>query len=561
MADTEPNERFHLYSRGNTGEVFPRVISALTATLIGDSIRRSQTQLFVDMGVLRPHEASGPSVSTGVFGGYLYMNASAMRLFGVRMPGMSPDMAEEQVIGAVGELPPYRRQKGDRNLLATLALARLSARLLRRPDIAALDEARRDALAWASTMPPLATAADAALLAWAASYPPRVGASMRRLLESGSLSAAPIGILDRLVASRPGATPGLVNRLVAATGDVDSAQPARRLWAISRLVAVDPDLTAAFDDGLDDIGFRIAGSAAAEEIDAFLRDHGHRGNDEYELATPAWAMDPRPVFASIDRLRHVADDRDPEATADRLRADTGQAMAEAMCVAPRPLRRLVRRAVTLARLGGIARERAKDILVLENLAIRQVLHELVRRGAERGGPSDPRLAFCITLDELPRYLEDPTAFADVIADRAAQERYLNDRIPPFWFDREIPDPSTWERREDLASDAPAAGTECTGIAVSGGRASGRARVISDPADPRGLEAGEVLVCAITDPSWTPLFLTASAVVCDTGAMLSHAAIVARELGIPAVMSVAGITSVADGTMLHVDGDRGTVTLA
>ena len=85
-------------------------------------------------------------------------------------------------------------------------------------------------------------------------------------------------------------------------------------------------------------------------------------------------------------------------------------------------------------------------------------------------------------------------------------------------------------------------------------------MIHDPGDPRGLEPGEILVCAITDPSWTPLFLAAAAVVCDTGAQLSHAAIVARELGIPAVMSVAGITSVADGTVLHVDGDTGTVDI-
>ena len=75
---------------------------------------------------------------------------------------------------------------------------------------------------------------------------------------------------------------------------------------------------------------------------------------------------------------------------------------------------------------------------------------------------------------------------------------------------------------------------------------------------RGLGSGDVLVCAITDPSWTPLFLAASAVVCDTGAVQSHAAIVARELGIPAVMSVPGITAVADGTPLMVDGDTGVV---
>jgi pyruvate,water dikinase len=127
-------------------------------------------------------------------------------------------------------------------------------------------------------------------------------------------------------------------------------------------------------------------------------------------------------------------------------------------------------------------------------------------------------------------------------------------------DGRIPDPSGWPLRADTQRHAPADGTTLQGIAVSGGTASGRARVIADPGDPRGLEPGEVLVCAITDPSWTPLFLSAAAVVCDSGAMQSHAAIVARELGIPAVLSVPGITAVADGTLLHVDGTAGTVRI-
>ena len=215
----------------------------------------------------------------------------------------------------------------------------------------------------------------------------------------------------------------------------------------------------------------------------------------------------------------------------------------------------------VARQGAIARERAKDIMVLENLGARQVLHELVRRAAERGGPSDPRLGFCVTIDELADYLTRPTAFSDVIAERAARADYLNQRVPPPWFDGRIPDPSTWPIREEVTTERPAAGTVISGIAVSGGTASGPARVIDDPADPRGLEPGDVLVCSITDPSWTPLFLGAVAVVCDSGAVQSHAAIVARELGIPAVMSAPGITAVSDGTILHVDGDSGTVRLA
>ena len=218
VADTPADERFRLYCRGNTGEVYPNVITALTATLIGDDVRRAQTELFVDMGVIRPHEVKGPTVSTGVFGGYLYTNASVMRIFGVRMPGMTAASAEEQVTGTIEALPPYRRQKGDRNLAATIAISRMSVTLLRRPDLAALDVARHDAEAWAATMPDLGDAPDAELLTWIRTYPARLGASMRRLLESGMLGAAPRAILEQLVERRRGATPGLVNRIMARHG-------------------------------------------------------------------------------------------------------------------------------------------------------------------------------------------------------------------------------------------------------------------------------------------------------------------------------------------------------
>src|SRR2546423_3467094 len=166
VADTEPNDRFTLYTRGNVGEVFPHVMTALTGTLIGDAVRAGQIEVFVEMGVLRPHEVTGPSVGTGVFGGYLYMSGSAMRLFGVRMPGMSPRDADEQVMGEVTDVPPYRRAKGDRNLLATLALSRYVFKLMRSPDLSALDRARADARAWMATMPDVRTAPDEQLLEW-----------------------------------------------------------------------------------------------------------------------------------------------------------------------------------------------------------------------------------------------------------------------------------------------------------------------------------------------------------------------------------------------------------
>ena len=514
------------------------------------------------MGVLTPAEMVGPAVGTGVFGGYLYMNASSMRLFGVRMPGMSAADVDEQVLGEVTGLPPYRRSRGDRSLRASLRLTGSTLQLLRRPDLAALDSAKRDARIWLTTMPDLLDGTDAELLAWLDTYPPRQAASMERLLSAGLVAGAPRGLLDRLAARCD--RPALVNRIVGGTGDVDSARLAQGIWRLARMVVDSPELVATLD-ALSADAASVASAAHQDVADdltcavaAFLAEFGHRCNDEYELASPAWAMDPSGVYAAVDRLRDAPATRDPEAAAQRLAADSVVALDELLRTTPRPIHRVVRRIANVARLGSIARERAKDVLVLENLGARQVLHELVRRAAQRGGPSDIRVAFCISSDELAEFVSTPKAFADVIAQRTEQHRYLTERAPPLWFEGSIPDPATWPLRVAMSKVAPADGAVLQGIPVSGGTASGPSRVIHDPADPRGLASGDVLVCAITDPSWTPLFLAASAVVCDTGAVQSHAAIVARELGIPAVMSVPGITAVADGTPLMVDGDTGVV---
>lgn len=100
-----------------------------------------------------------------------------------------------------------------------------------------------------------------------------------------------------------------------------------------------------------------------------------------------------------------------------------------------------------------------------------------------------------------------------------------------------------------------------GIAGCPGVARRRERVVLDPGAPEDLGPGDVLVAPITDPSWTPLFLAAEAVVVDAGATMSHAVIVSRELGIPCVVSAVGATRrIPDGATLEVDGNTGRVTI-
>ncbi|MEO5333622.1 MAG: PEP-utilizing enzyme, partial [Magnetococcus sp. YQC-5] len=99
----------------------------------------------------------------------------------------------------------------------------------------------------------------------------------------------------------------------------------------------------------------------------------------------------------------------------------------------------------------------------------------------------------------------------------------------------------------------------TGLGVAAGRATGIARLLWSPVDGGGLMQGEILVAPSTDPGWTPLFLKAAALVTETGGLISHGAIVAREFGIPAVVNVAGVMeSLANGDRVVVDGDRGSV---
>jgi pyruvate,water dikinase len=99
----------------------------------------------------------------------------------------------------------------------------------------------------------------------------------------------------------------------------------------------------------------------------------------------------------------------------------------------------------------------------------------------------------------------------------------------------------------------------TGMGASPGVAYGTARTVHSVDQFSAVRPGDVLICRTTDPAWTPLFAVAAAVVTETGGMLSHAAIVAREHGIPAVLGIAdALTRIKTGTALTVDGNRGTV---
>jgi pyruvate,water dikinase len=269
--------------------VFPNVVSPLGGTIYADAPAIGHRRNFVQMGLFTDAEVREHGiVVSGVFGGYLYLNMSVFRLMGVRTPGMTPEMTDEQGFG-VSDAPPYRRTPGDRNLGASLRLSRWAMRTMRRPDTGAIDAARRRADAWVASLPVVRSATDSELLALVPSFTARITEFFVPLGNATAIAGVGRGGLEQMLRRGTNGDPTLlVNRLTAGLGTIESAQPARRLWHIGRTVAADPALTALFDRGLDAVveslrttpaDDRCAGFAAS--FASFLRDHGHRGPDEY----------------------------------------------------------------------------------------------------------------------------------------------------------------------------------------------------------------------------------------------------------------------------------------
>ncbi|HLZ98974.1 MAG TPA: PEP-utilizing enzyme, partial [Steroidobacteraceae bacterium] len=161
--------------------------------------------------------------------------------------------------------------------------------------------------------------------------------------------------------------------------------------------------------------------------------------------------------------------------------------------------------------------------------------------------------------EADGFVLHPQSYVDVIRDRVAQLKVLESKEPPFVFEGDPPPLSAYKDRSSGRVEPVTAGTQLSGIGVSPGRYTGRAHVVTSLTADSDLEPGEIIVASVTDSSWGPLFLAAGAVVIETGAAISHAAIVARELGIPAVASLTDATRlIPNGAMITVDGNAGTV---
>jgi pyruvate,water dikinase len=208
------------------------------------------------------------------------------------------------------------------------------------------------------------------------------------------------------------------------------------------------------------------------------------------------------------------------------------------------------------------REAPKHYALVVFWRARQAAQELGRRFAAAGWIATDSDVFFLEWREVQSLAcgDPPPADLEgrIAARKAELERYRSEQPPDFVRSDGVPVGEGTEGEEGEGEDGE--GDVLRGTAVSGGGAAGRVRILHQP-DARQMRNGEVLVVRYADPGWTPLFAHAAAVVMEVGGLMCHAAVVAREMGIPAVFGARDATRLlSDGQMVRVDGGAGTVEL-
>jgi pyruvate,water dikinase len=558
--------RWPINTRGNIGEVFPEVLTPLTYKLAVIPAEQGWRDAFRRMGILSPNDlgSTEPTI-IGLYGGYGYLNLSYLRIVGVRAPGSNPEAIDLSLFGE-GNPPPYAARKGDKNLWCSAKMLKtvLNALSIKQVPSHVADSKQR-ADEWTARRPQL-SASNEVLLRYLQEY----RNVFAPVFENHMITTFTASIVGGLLSD--GATaagdPTLVTDLMGAYGEVASAQYARQMWVVAKVVRDNPVVAAEFDRGVDGLLQRLDGVADATEFrtafGGFIAEYGHRGPNDWEISSRTWENTPEMALAAIDRMRLAEHDLDPSSRMHDVERVRSEAVAKVLPHLNVMDKGNFKKASKVMGYWFRGREGTRDQAIRMHLPTRQVFFELAGRIVEGGGCEDARdVALLDPFDELPKALVEPTGWSDVIRERAELRDRFADVEPPFFINSqaEVPGIEEMEAARAQRFETATAGTVLRGAGGCSGVARGRARVVLDPADPRGLEPGDVLVAPLTDPAWTPLFLPAAAVVVNVGALMSHAIIVSRELGIPCAVSVEGATErIADGDMIEVDGSAGTVTI-
>ncbi len=369
----------------------------------------------------------------------------------------------------------------------------------------------------------------------------------------------------------------LNERLQAWLGEKNAADPLTRsvpnnvtsemglaLLDVADAIRPHPDVVAFLrhveDEGfLDELPKLAGGREARDAIQAWLDKYGMRGVGEIDITRPRWSE--RPIMLVPILLGNI-ENFEPGAGARRFEQGRQEAQRKEEDLLER-LRGLpdgprkaeeTKRMIDRVRTFAGYREYPKYRMVSRYFVYKQALMQEAERLVQTGVLRDKEDIFYLRFEE----------FQDVVRTNQVDEELIRQRADAFQSYRALTPPRVLTsdgeavggmyRRGDLPAGA------LIGLPVSAGTIEGRARVILDMAE-ADLEAGDILVTAYTDPSWTPLFVTIQGLVTEVGGLMTHGAVIAREYGVPAVVGVEHATRlIRDRQRIRVHGTEGYVEI-
>jgi pyruvate,water dikinase len=503
----------------NASEAIPGVLTPLGWTLWGPCGEKAMRRVFHTIGGLPASELPVPAdqrdLFISVFYGRIAINVESFVRIGNAMPGAKGTDLAQQMLGYVpDELPTDTSWRRYPVVLAKFpsAFVRMPARARRLCD--ETDSWYRSVIRTASELD-----LDGARALFTDARTRFDDAVYVQTLTT-TTGIQPIFQQLTALAQRAGVDP---STLMVGHGSHAESQLVQDLWDCSR-----------------------ARIPLSEVVDR----HGFHGPGEGHVHGTVWRQDAGPLQRVLETYRAMPDERDPARESARRTAERRAAELRLLASLGRPRRAAARLVVRLAERylplrGGCKAAFLQSLDICRATASR--IGELMVASGRLTEVSD---VYYLTCEELLGALpEDPRRA--VKTRRAERERYVDVELPVAW--RGDPDPLV---RASVAERPP----RLTGTGVSGGQASGPARVVLDPSDV-DMEIGDVLVAHTTDPSWASVMYPAAALIVEIGGQLSHAAVVARELGIPCVMGVPDATrGIRDGDLVRVDGSAGTVEI-
>jgi pyruvate,water dikinase len=306
-----------------------------------------------------------------------------------------------------------------------------------------------------------------------------------------------------------------------------------------------------------------------QKLDQYLDEYGKKG-DKLHMDTPFWIEDPTPMVLNLQQ--YMQQEKDMLADLARTKKNQQAKLAEArdfLKFYPTPVKQTFETLLTAAQKGyQLKNEHGYWIDSQVSYQSKCVLLEAGRRFKEAGLIDVREDVFYLTSEELKQTLSDFSPLQSLVEEQKAIRQRFAQITPPkiIGIPPSEPMPNTPIMRalykmEHTSTEVGVTDNVLKGQSGSPGKVTGIARVINSLSEAHRLQPGDILVTKTTMPAWTPFFVNISGVITDTGGVLSHCAVIAREYAIPAVVATnIATTVIADGQRIELDGDSGVVRL-